>query len=223
MIVWEWDLTNFDEEEQTRPEFEAHVKTTRINPVTKKAEPYLPSFSKMYRVTFTMSIVLTMLMVVIVTVASIMLFKIVFTSTAFQITQDGSAFHFLNQQARLVATMLAATLNLIAIVILNKIYERIALWLTKIEYPRTQSDFEQSYTVKVFLFQTLNFYASLIYVAFIKGRAFRAPGYLTGGNIEKFQADQCDPGGCLYELALQLAIIMIGKQFFNNFIEIAYP
>ena len=60
MIVWEWDLTNFDEEEQTRPEFEAHVKTSRINPVTKKAEPYLPSWSKLYRVTLTYSFVLTM-------------------------------------------------------------------------------------------------------------------------------------------------------------------
>ena len=26
MIAWEWDLTNFEEEEQTRPEYEANVK-----------------------------------------------------------------------------------------------------------------------------------------------------------------------------------------------------
>ena len=161
-------------------------------------------------------------MVVLITVAAIMLFKIVFTSTAFKITESGS-FSFLHSQARLVATMLAATLNLIAIVIFNKIYERIALWLTKIEYPRTQTDFEQSYTIKVFLFQILNFYASLIYIAFIKGRAFKNPGHETQDSFSKFEADQCDPGGCLYELFLQLAIIMIGKQFFNNFIEIAYP
>ena len=53
-------------------------------------------------------------MVVLITVAAIMLFKIVFTSTAFKITESGS-FSFLHSQARLVATMLAATLNLIAI------------------------------------------------------------------------------------------------------------
>ena len=76
---------------------------------------------------------------------------------------------------------------------------------------------------KVFLFQILNFYASLIYIAFIKGRAFKNPGHATQESFSKFEADQCDPGGCLYELFLQLAIIMIGKQFFNNFIEIAYP
>ena len=60
MIAWEWDLTNFEEEEQTRPEFEAHVKTTRVNPVTKKPEPYMPSSNKASRVTFTYTIVLFM-------------------------------------------------------------------------------------------------------------------------------------------------------------------
>ena len=60
VIAWEWDLTNFEEEEQTRPEFEAHVKTTRVNPVTKKPEPYMPSSNKASRVTFTYTIVLFM-------------------------------------------------------------------------------------------------------------------------------------------------------------------
>ena len=60
VIAWEWDLTNFEEEEQTRPEFEASIKTTRINPVTKKPEPYLPTWNKCYRVTATWSVVLFM-------------------------------------------------------------------------------------------------------------------------------------------------------------------
>ena len=65
VIAWEWDLTNFEEEEQTRPEFEASVKTTRINPVTKKPEPYLPTWNKCYRVTATWSVVLFMVCIVI--------------------------------------------------------------------------------------------------------------------------------------------------------------
>ena len=46
VIAWQWDLTNFEEDEQTRPEFEANVKTNRINPVTRKPEPYLSPWSK---------------------------------------------------------------------------------------------------------------------------------------------------------------------------------
>ena len=53
---------------------------------------------------------------------------------------------------------------------------------------------------------------------------FTNPGDKTSETgLDKFKTDQCDPGGCLYELAVQLAIIMAGKQFFNNFIEILYP
>ena len=29
VIAWEWDLSNFEEEEQTRPEYEANVRTKR--------------------------------------------------------------------------------------------------------------------------------------------------------------------------------------------------
>ena len=60
VIQWEWDLTNYEDEEQTRPEFEANVKSTRINLVTRKAEPYLSPVQKSSRVIFTNAFVLTM-------------------------------------------------------------------------------------------------------------------------------------------------------------------
>lgn len=54
---------------------------------------------------------------------------------------------------KLLISMSAATLNLTAIVILNKIYGYVAIWLTNLERPRTQTDFEDSYIFKMFLFQ----------------------------------------------------------------------
>ena len=39
----------------------------------------------------------------------------------------------------------------------------------------------------------------------------------------RIKNDVCDPAGCLSELCIQLAIIMIGKQVFNNFLEILSP
>ena len=60
VICWEWDLTNFEEEEQMRPEFESTVKTTRINPVTQKPEPYMPGLVKLKRVVFTNTFVVFM-------------------------------------------------------------------------------------------------------------------------------------------------------------------
>ncbi len=91
--------------------------------------------------------------------------------------------------------------------------------------PRTQTDFEDNYTFKIFLFHTLNFYSSLLYMAFFKGRFYENPAYVPDGkwNFKHFQNDQCDPAGCLYELAVQLGVIMVGKQFLNNCLEIIIP
>ena len=49
-----------------------------------------------------------------------------------------------------------------------QIYKYVAEWLTNLECPRTFTDYEDSYTSKVFLFQFINFYSSLIYIAFFK-------------------------------------------------------
>ena len=49
-----------------------------------------------------------------------------------------------------------------------QIYKYVAEWLTNLECPRTFTDYEDSYTSKVFLFQFINFYASLFYIAFFK-------------------------------------------------------
>ena len=41
---------------------------------------------------------------------------------------------------------------------------------------RTQSEFDDNLTFKVFIFQFINFYASILYIAFIKGRFVGYPG-----------------------------------------------
>lgn len=41
---------------------------------------------------------------------------------------------------------------------------------------RTQSDFDDNLTFKVFIFQFINFYSSIIYIAFFKGKFVGYPG-----------------------------------------------
>lgn len=71
----------------------------------------------------------------------------------------------------------------------------------------------------------MNYYSSLIYIAFFKGRFYDYPGDDGARKNEFFmlKGDICDPAGCLSELCIQLSIIMIGKQFVNNFMEYLYP
>ncbi len=58
-----------------------------------------------------------------------------------------------------------------------------------------------------------------------QGKFYTHPGDVTtsGSEVARFKSDLCDPAGCLYELCIQLAIIMVGKQAFNNFVELLWP
>ena len=62
------------------------------------------------------------------------------------------------------------------ILVFNKLYERIALWLTESELLRTQMEFEDSLTLKMYLLQFVNYYASIFYIAFFKGKFVGYPG-----------------------------------------------
>ena len=67
--------------------------------------------------------------------------------------------------------VLGGVLNAMLIMILNMIYRKVAKYLTNWENHRTQQDFEYSLIIKNFLFQFVNSYISLFYVAFVKGNA----------------------------------------------------
>ena len=52
------------------------------------------------------------------------------------------------------------------------------IWFNSIfsEMHRTQSDFDDNLTFKVFIFQFINFYSSILYIAFFKGKFVGYPG-----------------------------------------------
>lgn len=60
VIAWEWDLQFVEEDEEPRPEFETSVKTFRINPVTRRKEPYMSPATKAVRYAITASSVFFM-------------------------------------------------------------------------------------------------------------------------------------------------------------------
>ena len=112
----------------------------------------------------------------------------------------------LRPMAQIIASMSGAVLNLLLIMALGRVYEKLALklttwgkqidhavlatitaleftwlhcilkWFFFSEMHRTQSEFDDNLTFKVFIFQFINFYASILYIAFIKGRFVGYPG-----------------------------------------------
>uniref|UniRef100_A0AAZ3SHX1 Anoctamin n=1 Tax=Oncorhynchus tshawytscha TaxID=74940 RepID=A0AAZ3SHX1_ONCTS len=124
---------------------------------------------------------------------------------------------------RVTVTATAVIINLVVILILDEIYGAVAVWLTELEIPRTESNFEQHLILKAFLLKFMNAYAPILYVAFFKGRFAGRPGdYVYVFN--DYRMEECAPGGCLIELCIQLSIIMVGKQLIqNNVFEIGIP
>ncbi|XP_055321230.1 anoctamin-5-like isoform X2 [Sitodiplosis mosellana] len=220
LIVWEWDLQNIEEDEENRPEFEATAKTFRTNPVTKEREPYIPTWTKIYRYFVTASVVTLMILVVLAAVLGTIIYRISVVSAVY----SGSG-GFLRKHAKIFTTITAATINLIIIMILTRIYHKVAVRLTNMENPRTHTEYEDSFTFKIFFFEFMNYYSSLIYIAFFKGRFYEHPGdrVVRRSEFYRLKGDICDPAGCLSELCIQLAIIMVGKQIWGNCMEYVFP
>ena len=59
---------------------------------------------------------------------------------------------------------------------LFQVYEYVAYKLTDWECLRTQSEHDNSLTIKLYLLQFVNYYSSIIYIAFFKGRFVGRPG-----------------------------------------------
>ena len=55
-----------------------------------------------------------------------------------------------------------------------QVYGYLAFWLTDWECLRTQSEYDNSITIKLFLLQFVNYFSSIVYIAFFKGRSGRS-------------------------------------------------
>ncbi|KAK3782661.1 hypothetical protein RRG08_037665 [Elysia crispata] len=234
-IQYKWDMTSFvQEEEPPRPEFLSKLENwndMKINPVTGLKEPHLPFWRRRFPIFLTSyTIMLVLAALAVAAVIGVIAYRVSMLAALQLIPAQVVSNHtvvtttagLIYENASLVTTVTAALINLLIIILLNLVYGYLAFWLTDWECLRTQSEYDNSITIKLFILQFVNYFSSIIYIAFFKGRFVGRPGkYRTifGGRQE-----ECEAGGCLIELCIQLAIIMVGKQLIqNNFIEIVVP
>lgn len=76
----------------------------------------------------------------------------------------------------IILPVTTSLLNLVVITIMNFLYDYLAVFLTDLEYRRTQTEYDNSLSLKVYLFQFINYYSSLFYIAFLKGKWLGTPG-----------------------------------------------
>ncbi|KAM9705278.1 anoctamin-6 [Menidia menidia] len=227
-LEYEWDTVEFlEQEEPPRPEYEAKCIYDRKNPVTgvKEKVPYT-ACGRCVRLSIGIGTVLFWIMLILASIVAIIVYRLaVFITFSYNLRKnDLKNLEPIKEYVtpQMATSVTASLISFVVIMILNILYERVAIWITNFELPRTRTDYENSLTLKMFLFQFVNYYSSCFYIAFVKGKAVGHPGdpvYLLG----KYRNEECDPGGCLIELTTQLSIIMGGKAIWNNIQEVLLP
>lgn len=237
-LEYEWDLVDFEEEQQQlqiRPEFEIRCTNRRLNKITQEMEPYLPLHSRCARYCLSGTTVLFWISLILACITGVIAYRLaVYASFASIIgNHEGETGSHENKTLlvgglitpQLATSVTASCINFVIIMILNFFYEKVAIWITDMEIPKTHLEYENRLITKMFLFQFVNYYSSCFYVAFFKGKFVGYPGNYTYmfGKWKKFRNEECDPGGCLIELTTQLLIVMAGKQLWGNIQEALLP
>ncbi|XP_058017192.1 anoctamin-5 [Ahaetulla prasina] len=226
-LEYEWDLVDFEEEQQLlqlRPEYEAKCTQKRKNPVTQELEPYLPLTSQAIRFCISGTTVLFWISLIIASMIAVIVYRLAVYAAFASIMENTETLQPIRGllTPQLATSVTASFLNFVIIMILNFLYERIAIWITDMEIPRTHYEYENRLTMKMFLFQFVNYYSSCFYVAFFKGKFVGYPGSYTY-MFNRWRNEECDPAGCLIELTTQLTIVMAGKQIWGNIQEAIVP
>ncbi|KPJ17815.1 Anoctamin-1 [Papilio machaon] len=199
-----WDLTGFDVyEEHPRPQYLArlaHVKRTQLNVVTGVREPTVPYWRMRLPATLmSFSVVALLVLLALATVLGVVLYRMSLLGASILRRNDKDLI----------------TSNPIMCI------STLAEWLTEKELLRTQTEFDDSLTLKIYLLQFVNYYASIFYIAFFKGKFIGRPGDYV--RLFGHRQEEVRYHGCLLELSIQLAIIMVGKQFINTVVEMLLP
>ncbi|CAF4482762.1 unnamed protein product [Rotaria socialis] len=216
VLQYDWDSIDFQEHfEPIRPKFEKEAlkkgrKTN--NPVTNEIESSIPIRKRVPFFLITTIVVLFTISISCTTLFAIIVYRV----------QMGFILNNTSVQAysSIIITVTSAIMNLICSIALSLLYYWVAQKLTDLdlECHKYQSKYDDSLTVKIYIFQFVNYYSSLFYIAYFKGRFFEYPSKYGEPNSTGFQ-EQCDPAGCFVDLSIQFVVIMTGQQIVIGIVE----
>ncbi|KAJ4937647.1 hypothetical protein JOQ06_002279, partial [Pogonophryne albipinna] len=218
-LTYDWDLIDWEEEEEElRPQFEAkYSRVERVNPISGKPEPFQPFSDKLSRLMVSVSGIFFMISLVLTAVFAVVVFRLIAMEKFASFN-----WYFVKKNWQFATSGTGVCINFMIIMSLNVVYEKVAYLLTNLEHPRTESEWENSFSLKMFLFQFVNLNSSTFYIAFFLGRFAGRPGKYNK-LFNRWRLEECHPSGCLIDLCLQMGVIMFFKQIWNNFMELGYP
>ncbi|XP_046403150.1 anoctamin-1-like [Ischnura elegans] len=195
---------------EKRPEYKPPKKKNSDN----KSDDF-PLWERVMKTMASLTVVFFMAAVVVCALLGIIVYSISLRSSLYFSENE-----YIRNNSKTLTSFITAVINLVIIIVLDLVYYRVADWLTNMENPVTQADYDRSYVLKVYVFEFFNCYSSLFYIAFMKGHLYTYPG---DSAMPLLAQDTCDSGSCMAELLIQLLVIMGGKQLLNLFEEIIIP
>lgn len=173
----------------------SNVENRRLNVITRMYEPYMPFWRRQLPYTIlSISVILFLILIAMTSVISVIVYRSTIRSfIKFKKDDNDKLINMgsLQKYSSIVVSSSAAGINLVFILILNHLYSRIATYLTELEMPRTQTEFDNSLTLKMFLLQFVNYYSSIFYIAFFKGRFIGNPGEFIDKSLTQ---EECAAG-----------------------------
>ncbi len=176
-----WGMSGFEDSQQDRPLF---LGVDVRSPIDGSKMRYFPAKTYEFRINVVNIIIFLSLVIVILIVAAIFILDSwINDEKNKEMFTIGSVFI----GANIISVIMGMMIN-----ILNMVYSEIAFKLNAWENHRTDTIFEDKLITKIFLFQLVNNFAFVTYIAFIK-------------NI----ISQCLDNNCIKEVADNVSIIFI--------------
>ncbi|RZC38654.1 Anoctamin domain containing protein, partial [Asbolus verrucosus] len=210
-----WNVEYVESQTKVRLQYKEKATHKRFSMVTGRLEPYTPVKEKTFYLTLSFGICLLFMVVVVFAVFGVIMYRIT-VAALIRSTTEGPLETF--ETFLLMSS--SAILQVVLIKIFGKCYAPLSEWLTKLENPRTQVEFDNAVVYKRYFLGFVNNYASLFYIAFIKGR-FYTPAHHS--SLTGIETDICHPCGCLMSVCNQLFFLMVLKSFIGNILTIAVP
>ncbi|GCB73641.1 hypothetical protein scyTo_0002721, partial [Scyliorhinus torazame] len=205
--VWSWDLCHWDEDE------EELALGLIYNP---GVEP------KIYHHSYKRTTIVMLLACILVTVIIGIALGIVICRIIAAVIFTKSSSEFLSDHSRTIAVMVGAVVHFFTILIMTKINQKVAKMLCDLERPRTALARENNFSIKMFTFQFFTMFSSIIYIAFFLGKINGHPrNYVRIAG--QWRLEECHPSGCMTDLFIQMAVVMIMKQILSSCVQYAVP
>ncbi|KAJ0410120.1 hypothetical protein ATCC90586_001605 [Pythium insidiosum] len=189
-----WGTSDFEDIEILRPQF---VGEPIPSPVNGKATRYYSPRRRLKHAILSWFVIGILILIVFALVASIFVLHYQLSTGP-----DAEALTWHNIQ---LGPMIAAFANVVQISVMGKIYYFVSIYLNDQENHRTDVEYENSLIVKTVIFQFVNNYAALFYVAFIKD------------GMEGCMKN------CMWELQYVYATVYLSRLVTSNISEVAIP